>query len=118
MKIQDLRKIIREETRKILKEAEIIPIGPDGQQITDPKVIKNLNTVLKLVSGPARSKLIQLITDPAAAKDLKSADQKAAIISAIAISFGISEQEFTQIVGKIKSVLPDAKPTGPTEPQL
>ena len=118
MKIQDLRKIIREETRKILKEAEIIPIGPDGQQITDPKVIKNLNTVLKLVSGPARSKLIQLITDPAAAKDLKSGDQKAAIISAIAISFGISEKEFTQIVGKIKSVLPDVKPTEPTEPQL
>ena len=52
------------------------------------------------------SKLIQMIEDPAAAKELKSNAQKAAVLGAIAIAFGITEQDFTQVISKIKAVLP------------
>jgi hypothetical protein len=47
-----------------------------------------------------------MIEDPESAKELKSPAQKAAVIGAMAIAFGISEQEFSQIVSKIKAVLP------------
>lgn len=102
---KELRKVINEEIRKILTEADIIPTGPDGQQITDPKVIKGLNIALKAVDSPIRSKLIDLIEDPGSAKSLNSADKRASMIAAIAIAFGMSEQEFGQIVTKVKSYL-------------
>lgn len=103
---QILRKLIREEVRNILKEADVVPLGPDGQKISDPTVIKNLNMALKAVSGGIRPKIIQMIEDPDAAKELKNPAQKAAVIGAIAIAFGIAEEDFGQIVSKIKAVLP------------
>lgn len=89
-----------------LHEADIIPTGPDGEKIEDPIIIKNLNMALKAVSSSVRPKLIQMIEDPASAKELKSPSQKAAVLGAMAIAFGITEQEFSQIISKIKSVLP------------
>ena len=89
-----------------LQEADIIPTGPDGEKIEDPIVIKNLNMAIKAVSSSIRPKLIQMIEDPESAKELKSPAQKAAVIGAMAIAFGISEREFSQIVSKIKAVLP------------
>lgn len=89
-----------------LQEADIIPTGPDGEKIEDPIVIKNLNMAIKAVGSSIRPKLIQMIEDPESAKELKSPAQKAAVIGAMAIAFGISEQEFSQIVSKIKAVLP------------
>ena len=89
-----------------LQEADIIPTGPDGEKIEDPIVIKNLNMAIKAVSSSIRPKLIQMIEDPESAKELKSPAQKAAVIGAMAIAFGITEQEFSQIVSKIKAVLP------------
>ena len=114
MKKSELKKIISEEIRNVLMESDVIPIGPDGQQITDTKVIKNLNMALKSVDSVIRSKLIDLIEDPGAAKSLSSADKRASMIAAIAIAFGMTEQEFGQIVGKVKGMLktPEATPQG------
>lgn len=114
MKQLELKRLIREEIRKILTEGDVIPIGPDGQQITDPKVIKNLNMSLKAVDSAIRAKLIDLIEDPGAAKALSSADKRASMIAAIAIAFGMTEQEFGQVVGKVKGMLkaPEAAPQG------
>ena len=106
MKKSDLVKIIREEVKRTLTEAEIIPTDPSGNKIEDPAIIKNLNMALKSVSTSIRPKLIQMIEDPAAAKELKSPAQKAAVLGAIAIAFGITEQDFSQIISKIKAVLP------------
>jgi hypothetical protein len=103
---QELKKLIKEEIRQALTEADIVPIGPNGQKIEDPQIIKNLNMALKSVSSSLRPKLIQIIEDPNAAKELTSASQRAALLGAIAIAFGITESDFTQIVTKIKSVLP------------
>jgi hypothetical protein len=105
MKNNELRKIINEEIRNILLEADIIPTGPDGQQITDPKVIKGLNTALKSVDSAIRAKLIQLIQDPGSAKSLNSSDKRASMIAAIAIAFGMTDREFGQIITKVKSYL-------------
>jgi hypothetical protein len=105
MKNKELRKIINEEIRNILSEADVIPTGPDGQQITDPKVIKGLNTALKSVDSSIRAKLIQLIQDPDSAKSLNSADKRASMIAALAIAFGMTDQEFSQIITKVKSYL-------------
>ena len=91
-----------------ISEADVIPVGPDGKQIEDQQVIKNLNMAVKSVNSSLRPKLIDLITDPEAAKSLKSPAQRAALIGAMAIAFGISEQEFSQIIGKIKGVLKKA----------
>jgi hypothetical protein len=102
---KELRKIINEEIRNILIEGDVIPTGPDGQKITDPKVIKGLNTALKSVDSSIRGKLTQLIEDPTSAKSLNSADKRAAMIAAIAIAFGMSEREFGQVVTKVKSFL-------------
>jgi hypothetical protein len=109
MKTTELRKLIREEIKAVLSEADVIPTGPDGEKISDPTIIKNLNMALKSVSSSLRPKIIQMIEDPASAKELKSSAQKAAVIGAMAIAFGISEQEFGQIVSKIKGVLPKTK---------
>jgi hypothetical protein len=103
---QELRKLIKEEIVSALNEADIVPIGPDGNKIEDPQVIKNLNMALKAVNSSIRPKLIQMIEDPDAASQLRSASQRAAILGAMAIAFGITESDFTQIVTKIKSVLP------------
>jgi hypothetical protein len=103
---QELKKLIKEEIRQALTEADIVPVGPDGNKIEDPQVIKNLNMAIKSVSATLRPKLIQIIEDPDAAKTLSNASQRAALLGAIAIAFGITESDFTQIVTKIKSVLP------------
>ena len=92
-----------------LSSSDVMPTGPDGQKITDPIIIKNLNMALKAVASSIRPKLIQMIEDPESAKDLKTPAQKAAVLGAIAIAFGITEEEFTQIIGRIKKVLPDVK---------
>lgn len=107
MKPEEFKKLLKEfAPKQQIQEAEIIPTGPDGNKIEDPAVIKNLNMALKSVSSAIRPKLIQMIEDPAAAKELKSSAQKAAVLGAIAIAFGITEQDFSQIVSKIKGVLP------------
>jgi len=115
----EFKKLLKEfAPKQILTEADVIPIGPDGEEITDKLVIKNLNMAVKAVDSILRPKLIDLITDPGAAKSLKNAAQRAAIIGAIAIAFGISEQEFTQIVSKIKGVLKKAGAGAETEPTV
>lgn len=106
MKKSELRQIIREEVKHILTEADVIPIGPDGNKIEDLTTIKNLNMALKAVQSSLRPKLIQIIEDPDAAKELKSPAQKAAVLGALAIAFGITERDFTSIVSKIKAVIP------------
>jgi hypothetical protein len=105
MKNKELRKLISEEIRFVLMEGEVIPTGPDGQKITDPKVIKGLNMALKSVDSSIRTKLIQLIEDPGSAKSLNSADKRAAMIAALAIAFKMTDQEFGQIITKVKSYL-------------
>ena len=105
MKKSELKQIIKEEVKSILSEAEVIPTGPDGNKIDDQRTIKNLNLALKSVSSTIRPKLIDLIEDPEAAKALTNPSQKAAVLGSIAIAFGITERDFSQIVGKIKSVL-------------
>lgn len=92
----------------VITEAEVIPTGPDGQKIEDPQIIKNLNMALKSISTSLRPKIIQMIEDPNAAKELKGNAPKAALLGAIAIAFGITEQDFSQIVSKIKGALPKA----------
>jgi hypothetical protein len=99
---------VEDMTESVITEAEIIPTGPDGQKIEDPQIIKNLNMALKSVSTSLRPKIIQMIEDPDAAKELKGNAPKAALLGAIAIAFGITEQDFSQIVSKIKGVLPKA----------
>ena len=112
MNPEDFKKLLKEfAVQKPLQEVDVIPTGPDGQQITDANVIRNLNMALKAVSPAIRPKIIKMVEDPSAAKELRNPAQKAAVLGAIAIAFGISEKEFTQIIGKIKSVLPDVKPT-------
>ena len=98
-----------------LLESDIIPIGPDGVQIKDQQVIRNLNMAIKAVNSTLRPKLISLITDQEAAKSLKTPGQRVAVIGAIAIAFGITEQDFGQIISKIKSVLQKSTIT-PTQP--
>ena len=105
MKEQELRKLIAEEVRSILTEADVVPIGPDGNKIEDKQLIRNLNMAVKAVDASLRTKLIDLIEDPNAAKALRNPAQRVALMGAMAIAFGISEKEFTQIVSKIKGVL-------------
>lgn len=106
MKPEEFKRLLKEfAPKQQIVEADIIPTGPDGSKIEDPKIIKNLNMAIKAVDSSLRPKLIQMIEDPAAAKSLASAQQRAALIGAMAIAFGISEQEFGQIVGKIKGML-------------
>jgi hypothetical protein len=93
------------EFKQPLKEEDIIPVGPDGNKITDPQTIKNLNMAVKAVDASLRNKVKDLLTDPEAAAALKTPAQRTALIGAIAIAFGITEQEFSQIAGKIKGVL-------------
>ena len=107
MKPEVFKKLLKEfsNTTTSLHEADVIPVGPDGNKIEDPQVIKNLNMALKSVDASIRTKLTDLIEDPTAAKALKTPAQRMALISAMAITFGISEQEFTHIVSKIKGML-------------
>jgi hypothetical protein len=92
-----------------INEAEIIPVGTSGETIQDPKLqqklSKNLKQVLMKVSSSVRSKLTALLSDDSVTSALKSSDQRASIISAIAIAFGINDTEFAQIVSKIKTNL-------------
>ena len=99
----------------LLKEVDIKPVGPDGKTIEDPTVIRNLNMALRAVNSSIRPKLIALIQDPEAAKALTNPSQKAAVIGAIAIAFGITEKDFAQIVSKIKSILNTANASTPNE---
>ena len=105
MNHNQLRKVIQEEVRKALTEADVVPIGPDGKKIEDQQVIRNLNMAVKAIDASIRTKLIDLIEDPGAAKALRSPAQRTALLGAIAIAFGISEKDFSQIVSKIKGVL-------------
>lgn len=114
MKPEEFKRLLKEfAPKQNLQEADVVPVGPDGQKITDPTVIKNLNMALKAVSGALRPKITQMIEDPGAAKELKNPAQKAAVIGALAIAFGISEEDFSQIVSKIKAVLPKRSDTTP-----
>lgn len=100
-----------------LTEADVIPVGPDGKQITDQQTIKNLNYAVKAVDSTLRPKLIALITDPEAAKALRTPAQRAAIVGAIAIAFGITEQDFSQIITKIKKLLKTTEPSTNASPE-
>lgn len=108
MKLYDLKKLIKEEIASALTEADIVPVGPDGDKIQDPQVIKNLNMAIKSIDSSIRSKVIALIEDPTAVKSLKNNAQRVALLGAIAIAFGISEQDFIQIASKLKTVLKKA----------
>lgn len=92
-----------------INEAEIIPVGTSGETIKDPtlqkKLSNNLKQVLMKVSSSVRPKLTALLSDDSVMSSLKSADQRASIISAIAIAFGINDQEFANVVSKIKKNL-------------
>ena len=105
MKMNRIKYIIREEIKSVLKEEDVIPSGPDGNKVTDKNVIRNLNMAIKSVNSSIRPKLIDLIEDSEAAKALTNPAQKAAVIGALAIAFGITEKDFSQIVTRIKSVL-------------
>jgi hypothetical protein len=100
-----------------INEADVIPIGPDGNQITDKQIIKNLNYAVKAVDSTLRPKLIALITDPEAAKSLRTPAQRTALIGAMAIAFGITEKDFGQIVSKIKNVLKTTETTPNENPE-
>ena len=100
------------EFKQPLKEEDVVPVGPDGNKITDQQVIKNLNLAVKAVNSTLRPKLIALLTDPEAAKSLATPAQRTALIGAIAIAFGVTEQEFAQISGKIKGVLKKSTAAG------
>jgi hypothetical protein len=100
-----------------INEADIIPIGPDGQQITDQRLIKNLNFALKSVDPTLRTKLTTLITDSEAVKSLKTIEQKAAIVGAIAIAFGINADDFNKLIPKVKKALSSTSTTPNENPE-
>lgn len=109
------KKITMDELRGIVKQIinedvdmyeNVIPIGGDGSKITDNTVVRNLNLALKSVSPTLRTKLSQIITDPNSVKELQSPAQRSAMLAALAVAFGITESEFTQVIPKIKSYLP------------
>jgi hypothetical protein len=104
--------------KQTITEADVIPVGPDGQKITDQQTIKNLNLAVKSVDSTLRPKLISLITDPEAAKALRTPAQRAALVGAIAIAFGITEQDFNQIITKIKKLLKTASTTTDSDIQI
>lgn len=106
MNPEEFKRLLKEfAPKQQIIEADVVPIGPDGAKIDDPAVVKNLNMAVKSIDSSIRSKIVQMIEDPGAAKSLKAPAQRAAVIGAIAIAFGISEAEFGQIVGKIKGML-------------
>jgi hypothetical protein len=106
MNPEEFKRLLKEfAPKQRIIEADVVPVGPDGAKIDDPKVVKNLNMAVKTIDPSIRAKLVQMIEDPGAAKALKAPAQRAAVIGAMAIAFGISEQEFGQIVGKIKGML-------------
>lgn len=100
-----------------LQEADVVPIGPDGNEIQDQQLISNLNFALKSVDSTLRPKLIALITDPEAVKSLKTIQQKAAIVGAIAIAFGITADDFSQLIPKVKKALGNASTTTDESPE-
>lgn len=51
MKKSQLKRIIKEEIHAVLNEADIVPVGPDGNKVTDKNVIRNLNMALKSVNS-------------------------------------------------------------------
>jgi uncharacterized membrane-anchored protein YjiN (DUF445 family) len=96
-----------------INEAEVVPVSTTGETIKDPrlkqKLSKNLKQVLMKVDSSVRNKLASLLSDSAVKSSLKSVDQRTSIITAIAIAFGINEDEFSQVVSKIKTNLKDAE---------
>ena len=104
----EFKKLLKEfaPKQKLTEDEDVIPLGPDGEKITDQQVIKNLNMAVRSIPNMAlRNKLKAILTDPESTKELKNAKTRAAMIGAIAIAFGISEQEFTSIVSQIKILL-------------
>jgi len=84
MKPEDFKRLLKEfATKQVLAEADIIPIGPDGNKIKDPVVIKNLNMAIKAIDSSIRTKVIDLISDPGSAKALKSPAQRMALIGTV-----------------------------------
>ena len=98
-----------------LQEADVIPVGPDGNKITDKRVIANLNLAVKSVDASLRPKLVQILEDPDAANALKNPAQRAALIGAIAIAFGMTEKEFSQVIVKIKGMLKTTEAPAPDD---
>ena len=98
-----------------LQEADVIPVGQDGNKITDKRVIANLNLAVKSVDASLRPKLVQILEDPDAANALKNPAQRAALIGAIAIAFGMTEKEFSQVIGKIKGMLKTTEAPAPDD---
>lgn len=117
MRNDKFRLLLKEEIRRQLKENDIAPIGPDGEAIADPKVAaklsKNLKQALVKVPSSMRSKLTDMITDDGIRSALKTKDQRASILTAIAIAFGVNDQEFGQVVSQIKKNLAMADTEAP-----
>jgi len=109
MRNDKFRLLLKEEIRKILKEDDIVPVGPEGEKISDSKVAAKLSNTLKqsLLKVPSsmRSRLTDLIADDGIRSALKSKDQRASILTAIATAFGVNDQEFGQVVSQIKKNL-------------
>ena len=62
MNPEQFKKLLKEfAPAQQINETEIIPSGPDGEKITDPVIIKNLNLAVKSVDSAIRPKLIQII---------------------------------------------------------
>lgn len=115
--INELRDLVKDIINESRLTENVVPIGPDGSKITDQNVIRNLNLALKSVSSGLRIKLSTIISDPESAKDLRTPAQRAAMLGALAISFGITEKEFIQVIGKIKSYLPKDKADTTGQPE-
>lgn len=115
--INELRGLVKDIINESRLTEDVVPIGPDGSEITNPTVIRNLNLALKSVSSGLRQKLATIISDAESAKDLRSPAQRAAMLGALAISFGITEKEFTQVIAKIKSYLPKDKADTAGQPE-
>ena len=105
MTTSELRKLIQETIRQQLKEDELIPTGPDGEKIDDPRLVSSLKKSLAKVDPSFRKKLESFFSDPDSSKALASKEQRVAVIEAIAIAFGINEQEFSAVVNTIKKDL-------------
>lgn len=113
----DIRNLTKINNQSSLNENDIIPIGPDGEAIADPtvaaKLSKNLKQALVKVPSSMRSRLTDMIADDGIRSALKSKDQRASILTAIAIAFGVNDQEFGQVVSQIKKNLAMADTEAP-----
>lgn len=104
--MKDLLKEQQEYLQKLAGITEdITSIGPEGYNTQDPKILQNLSSVLRSVESSIRPKLLQLFTDPSSSKALTTSSQRIAVFVAIAMAFGITSKDFTQISTSVAQIL-------------